>query len=619
MHRRERFCIHQNGDVKLPKSDDHAQAKQELDVSAPELQRVRRAIVVVDVVESVRLMQEHEDDVIDRWRRFVAEVRDEVLPKYGGHMVKSLGDGMLLEFEAVPQAVAAATASHDLIRAYNAGRTPSAEVWLRAGVHVGDVVHDDIDTFGPAVNLAARLAGLARPGDIVVSAEARNELVPGLDSDVEDMGDCWVKHLDTPVRAARIPPSAQRVRQVGLPSKAAEESIGVAVLPFQPRQAANREITLGDLLADDVIAQLSRLPQLRVISRLSTSAFSRRALPLGAITTALDCQYVVHGNYAVNGGAVRLNLSMVNRDSEAVVWAQTFSTDEKGVLAGDESLVDDIVSQVCAALVGVEVRRACTMPLPSLVSYTILLGAVSLLHSLSKRDFERSREMLVYLIERHPTLATPRAWLGLWHVMRVGQGWSSDAAQDASIARSFIAAALDLEPNHSLALAVDGLVCAYVQKDLVLAGQRYEAALKANPNEGLAWLYRSAWYAYQEEGELAVQAALKAQRLSPLDPMKYYYDNFTSTAMLSRGDLSGAIDYGRRSLRANRMHGPTLRILAIAHSLAGDMAEAKTMVDSMLEQERGFTVSAFRARYPGQRARQVNRYADALREAGLPA
>ena len=92
MHRRERFCIHQNGDVKLPKSDDHAQAKQELDVSAPELQRVRRAIVVVDVVESVRLMQEHEDDVIDRWRRFVAEVRDEVLPKYGGHMVKSLGD-----------------------------------------------------------------------------------------------------------------------------------------------------------------------------------------------------------------------------------------------------------------------------------------------------------------------------------------------------------------------------------------------------------------------------------------------------------------------------------------------------------------------------------------------
>jgi tetratricopeptide (TPR) repeat protein len=201
--------------------------------------------------------------------------------------------------------------------------------------------------------------------------------------------------------------------------------------------------------------------------------------------------------------------------------------------------------------------------------------------------------------------------------MRVGQGWSSDPASDASAAHGVIAHALDLEPSHSLSLAMDGLVCAYIRKDLTTAMKRYDDALRSNPSEALGWLFRSACQAYEERGDDAVQDALYAQRLSPLDPLRYYYDNFTSTAMLARGDLHGAIEYGRRSLRANKMHGPTLRILAIAHELAGEGQQARQMVIELLRLEPGFTVGKFRARYPGQGTVQVDRYAKALRAAGL--
>lgn len=580
--------------------------------------RVRRAVVVVDVVESVRIVQEHEADFIDRWRRFVREVRTQVMAGPGRRLVKSLGDGLLLEFEDVPDAVAAALELQSRIAPYNEHCAPSAQIHLRLGIDVGEMVVDEFDDFGPAVNVAARLAGMARPGEIVVSADVRAALAVGLDVEIEDLGECWLKHVTEPVRAARVLPLGHApVHLHRHRSRGAQEEIGVAVLPFAARLASEATSALGDLLADDVIAQLSRLPQLRVISRLSTSAFRSRELDLGTIAGALDVQYVVHGSHVSQGAQVRVQVQVVECERGAAIWADSLWAREADMLNGSADLVDRLVASICTALVGAEVRRACTQALPTLSSYTILIGAIALLHSLSRRDFDRAREMLVYLTERHPALATPRAWLGLWHVMRIGQGWSSDRGQDAGAARQIIAAALDLDPSHSLSLAMDGLVAAYVLKDHATAGQRYDAALRANPNEGLAWLFHSAWHAYREEGEQAVEAALKAQSLSPLDPMRYYYDNFTSTAMLAHGDLAGAIDYGRRSLRANRVHGPTLRILAIAHALAGEMDAARDMVQQMLVLEPSFTVGAFRQRYPGEQPGQVERYAGALLAAGL--
>jgi adenylate cyclase len=584
-----------------------------------ELHRVRRAVLVLDVVESVRLFEADESGTAKRWTHLVNDIRAQVLPLLQGRLVKSLGDGLLLEFEQPGQAAKAALQIMQRAAEHSHALPPETRMHLRMGVHVADVLEDELDIYGTGVNLAARLAGLAGPDEIVVSADVRAQLVDGLDAEVEDLGECWLKNMSDAVRAFRLGPAVPPGRrQVYGLSGGATETVCMAVLPFEHRARDAGNDPLGHLLADDIIAQLSRVPQLRMISRLSTAAFRNRSAGIDIIAQTLAPDYIMHGSYARAGSHVRLTAHLTEVASGSVIYTGGFEADEKKLLYGDQPEVDRLVQQACSTLVGTAVQRACTQPLPTLTSYTILLGAVSLLHSLSPREFERSREMLVYLIERHPTQATPRAWLGLWHVMRVGQGWSPDKTADANQGRAYVRHALDIDPSHSLSLAIDGLICAYVHKDLATAGERYDASLRANPSESLAWLYKSAWHAYQEQGELAVSSALRAQSLSPLDPLRYYYDNFTSTAMLSNGDLDGAIQYGLQSLRANRMHGPTLRILAVAHSLAGDMAAATSAIKQIQALEPGFTVGAFRARYPGSNTGQVERYAGALAAAGLP-
>jgi adenylate cyclase len=583
-----------------------------------EFVRARRAIVVVDVVESVRLMLAHEDDFIDRWRRFVAEIRTEVLPMLGGRMVKSLGDGMLWEFETVIGAVHATQEAHRRIRAFNMGCEPSSELHLRAGVHDADVVIDEVDVYGAGVNLAARLATLAGPDEIVISPEARDALVPGLDVDIEDLGNCYLKHFAEPQRAYRAGPLGSHSVMWSGSAVGSTQEVSIAIIPFAADGNVEHAPFLGDALADDLIAQLSRLRQLHVVSRLSTAVFRDRTLDLNTIARALSCQYMVHGTCAVAGDKLRVRAQLVDCQSQSVLWADAIDGSVVEVLSGASPVVDRLTQEICRALVEAEVHRSVTSPLPSLQSYTILLGAIAMMHRLSLRDFHRSREMLLYLCDRHPRATAPRAWLGKWHVMRVAQGWSPDRVADAQQARSIVAQALDLEPEHSLALAIDGLVCAYISKDLVTAAQRYSASIRSNPNESLAWLFQSALHTYDDHGDLAVECAMRAQRLSPLDPMKYYYDNFTSTAKLSANDYEGAIEFGKRSLHANCTHGATLRILAIAQVHANRMDEARKTIAELLAVEPGFSVSKFLERYPGAAAPHTARYADALRAAGLP-
>ena len=196
--------------------------------SAQPLARVRRTVVVVDVVESVRLLLSHEEAVIARWCALTRTTTDELLPGHGGRLVKSLGDGMLLEFRDAPQAVATAFALQALCARGNAGLPAEAAMLLRIGVHVCEVIVTELDVFGAGVNLAARLAALGRPGDVVVSAELREQLVPGVHAALEDLGDCFLKHIDQPCRAYRARPvgadPALSARLLGLDSRARPHS-----------------------------------------------------------------------------------------------------------------------------------------------------------------------------------------------------------------------------------------------------------------------------------------------------------------------------------------------------------------------------------------------------------
>lgn len=217
----------------------------------PRLQWVRRAIVVADVVESVRLMQSHGAEVIERWRRFVAQTRDEVLPLYGGRLVKHLGDGMLLEFQEAAAALDVALDLHHRLHATAAGRPDDTVMRLRVGVHVADVVIDELDVFGPGVNLAARLASIAHPGGVVLSGATHRQMTLPPDLEVDDLGDRWLKHITVPVRAVQL---WRRGVERPLPT-AASPSVDLTIGTLNVDAADAR---LATVLCDAMLAELSR-------------------------------------------------------------------------------------------------------------------------------------------------------------------------------------------------------------------------------------------------------------------------------------------------------------------------------------------------------------------------
>jgi adenylate cyclase len=579
---------------------------------------VVRTVLFVDLVESVRLMESNESDAVRRWRQFVATVQRDVLPTFTGRLVKSMGDGLMLEFPSVQPAIRSAFAIQRACTEGNVGVPPDRQMLLRMGAHVGQLIADEHDIYGRGVNLAARLTTLAGPGEIVVSADVRDQLIPVLDADIEDLGACYVKHVDEPVRAYRVGPPGPR--PVIEPGSAAMPELRptVAVIPFTARGGDAAHQVLGEVLADEIISALSRTAEINVISRLSTTVFRGRDASLGEVSGYLNATYVLSGAYLVTGTQFNLSAELADAKGGNVVWATSLKGQVAGIVNGKDSLIDKAVAGVSAAVMARELQRAQSQPLPTLESYTLLMGAIALMHRLSLQDFDRAEQMLRTLTERAPRQAIPWAWMAKWHVLRVQQGWAQDLELEARLAMDCTRRALDIDPRCSLALVVDGLVHTNLLKRLDVAQERYELALRVNPNDSLAWLLKGTLHAFKGEGKQAIEGTQRALRLSPLDPLRYYYDSLAATAALSAGQYERAIKLAGHSLRANRTHTSTFRALAISQWQLGRHEDARNTVVELMRLEPDLTVAKWIKRSPSSPYETGKQWSGALRSAGVP-
>jgi class 3 adenylate cyclase/TolB-like protein/tetratricopeptide (TPR) repeat protein len=583
-----------------------------------DLERVVRALLFVDLVESVRLMESNEADLVRRWRKLVRVVESDILPPAEGRLIKNMGDGLMLEFPNVQFAIRAAFAIQHACSATNEGLPPDQHMSLRGGAHVGQIIVGDRDFYGRGVNLASRLATLAGPGEIVVSADARDQITPVLDAVIEDLGGCYLKHLRAPVRAYRVsPPGQHPVIDTGA-AAGTDLRPTVAVIPFSARGLDPEHRILGEVLADEIICALSHAAELNVISRLSTTMFRWREASLQEVSGHLNANYVLSGAYRVSGRRLRLTTELVAAKSGSVVWSETLEGSVGGILSGKGSVIHKVVTAVGAAVMASELLRAQSQPLPTLESYALLMGAIALMHRLSSQDFDRAELMLQALTERAPRQAVPWAWMAKWHVLRVQQGWCTDPAVERQLALDCARRALDSDPRCSLALAVSGLVHTNLMKQLDVALEHYDLALRVNPNDALAWLLKGTLHAFKGEGKLAVAGTERALRLSPLDPHRYFYDSLAATAAMSAGQYERAIALARRSLRANRAHTSTYRALAISQWLLGREQDARETAAELLRLEPALTIKRYLERSPCSGFETGKIWSGALRAAGVP-
>jgi TolB-like protein/tetratricopeptide (TPR) repeat protein len=566
-------------------------------------------------VESVRLMQRDELSAAQRIRALLVEAASEIIPRHRGHLLQRLGDGLMIDFEEPREAAACARELHRRAAEASAALPPDDRLQLRVGIHAADILTDDVAFYGHGVNVAARLAALAGPGETVISAVVRDALTAGLDGEITDLGECYLKHVAMPLRAFRLGP--RDARPPLLQSQIAL-SPTLAVIPLTLHSGALAHFAVGEIVADEIITSLSRVPELRVVSRLSTTAFRGRDARLADIGAYLGATYVLSGGYRVSGDALIVSVELADTRSSEIVWARTFRTRMGGLLAHDDELVSSVVAGIGQAIMSAEVVRTRSRALPTLDAHTLLLGGIGLMHRSDPRDFAKSRAAFEQLIERYPRHPAPHAYLAEWHVFKVTQGWFSDLGREAAAALDAINRALDVDAADSLELTVNGLVHTNLLRRHDIAKDSYDRALAMNPSEGLAWLHRGTLLAFQGRGQEAVHDTQRAAELSPLDPWRYYYDSLRATAALAACDWEGAIELATRSLQSNRAHASTLRVLAIASSELGRLDEARRWVRELTRLDPSLTVAGYAARSPAQDYATGARWTEDLRLAGLP-
>lgn len=585
---------------------------------------VQRAVVLADLVESVRLMQTAERDVIARWLAFMSAVREQVLKERPhARLVKSLGDGLLIETEDAEEAVDIAFELLTRIEAASQGLPPERQLRLRIGLNHAPLVVDELDVFGSGVNLAARLARLAQPGQVMVSEALWARLPARLQQHGEDLGLHYLKHLDQPVRAYRL-----HARRLALASAAAprddaappglDAMPALAVLRFASLDNPTPEVDLGELVAEDLTAALSRSSMWQVTSRLSSAQHVYGADAAQAVARRLGVRYLVGGTLRTVAGRLRLYCELSDAIEAKVLWADTQAMSAERLFRGARTALRRVVAHVTRALIGHEIELALERPLSALQARGVLLRAVASMHRMAPRESELALAALEHVIERHPRRAAGHAWLAKWHLIRLAQAWSPDPAADATNWKNAARTALECEPGHALGRALLGHAHAFVDRNLGQAAVDLDAAIAADPNEALAWLFRSSVHAHRGEGAAAVAAVRRAIAISPIDPMRYFFDAFAAMASLAADDYAAAREQARSSVHLNPRHLPSWVELAIAASLDGAHEEARQAGREILRLRPTASVDRFVAHHPAGEHPLVGQHAAALRAAGVP-
>jgi adenylate cyclase len=557
--------------------------------------------MVVDMVESVRLIAQSEESVVARWMDFTKSVRTETIPKFQGSLVKSLGDGLMVTFKDPRQALVAGDEMHQILDQLHTKSllvdSSIERMTVRIGLHSGEVVTDDIDIFGHSANVAARITTLGGPGEIVITSCFRDEISIGLDAEIEDLGPHFFKHLNESIGVYRV--IRQQAPKISIPRKDYETPLypTLAVIPFESISLDYEHLSIGDLMADGVIGHLGQTKSLRVISRLSTRAFRNRDSSLSEIASKLGANFVLSGSYFVSEpgikGKLALNVELASVTSDQIVWSDRLVGTISDLIAFESELCRTIAHSCCRAILESESNKVWYQPFDTLSAYSLNLSGVKLMHASAPREFNLSLEVFQALNERHSRFSEPYAWRAKWHVLRVIRGLSSDPRKDAQQALEACDRALNLNPMHSTALALKGYTLCQVFADQEGSKEALEKAVEIMPSEIHAWLGKSVWEQHWGDSSEAVEHAKKAQSLSPLDPYGSFQESILASAYTFDNQHAQGITAAKNCLRLDRNHAPALRTMLLSQVELGLMNDAKITADNLLRVTPAFTLKSY--------------------------
>lgn len=375
---------------------------------------------------------------------------------------------------------------------------------------------------------------------------------------------------------------------------------------------------MGDWLAGEISRTLSRSDLLSVTSHLSTRALTSLYVDTARIKEALKVDYCVSGAVRKSAEKIIFDADFIDTTSGELIWSRRFSGKMGDFLSEDAPGVTNIVRTISRSISDAAIGYIRGRALNDIEDHRLLIAGVGLMHRPRIQDFARARELLQELLRRTPRSAEAHAWLGKWYVLSAFNNWSIDINRDTQLAIDQTARALDIDPDCSFALTIDGFAHNNLLRRLDIANSRYSEALRINPNEALSWLLRGMVYAFTDQPEPAIEHVDRARSLSPLDPFGYFFDCLDASAQLSAGNFEKALELSNASLEKNRTHMSTTRAKITALHHLGRDAEAREEAANLLAKHPEMTVGGYRSRHPASDFKLGSIVADALRAAGIP-
>jgi len=551
------------------------------------------AILAADVAGSSRLMEADEEGTLSRLRVIRAELFDPAIAAHNGRLVKTTGDGLLVEFGSVVDALRCATEVQGSMAERNATAVADKRIEFRIGIHQGDILVEDGDIFGDGVNVAARLEGLAPPGGICVSARVQEDAAGKLDLAFEDMGDQALRNILRPVRAYRVTTGPAFAH--GKPALALPDKPSIAVLPFQNMTGDAEQDYFVDGVVEDITTALSRLPWLFVIARNSAFTYKGRAVDVKQVGRELGVHYVLEGSVRKTGNRVHITGQLIDAASGSHIWANRFDSALDDIFELQDQMASSVVGAIEPKLQLSEIKRALRKPTESLDAYDLYLRALSQLYKYTEHGMSEAVTLLKRALEIDPSYAPAAAMVGRCHVFRTAQGWGPPSSAEVVEGVDLARLAIELGKDDPDALRMAARTISLITGEHAMAAGVVDRALSLNPNSAHAWMTRGWVSCSLNKPGPAIAAFQHAIRLSPFDPVGYRLAGGLALAYLGAGRHQDAEEWANVSLREMPRYSSSVRIKCVSCAHLGRIQEARHWLKKLLELQRGLTIASFKA------------------------
>jgi TolB-like protein/class 3 adenylate cyclase/tetratricopeptide (TPR) repeat protein len=580
-------------------------------------ERVERrltAILMADVVGYSRLIGADDERTLALLNAHHNALVNPKIKEHRGRIVRTTGDGLLVLFASVVDALRCGVEIQRGMVERNAGVSPEARIEFRMGINVGDIIIDGDSIHGDGVNVAARLEALAEPSGICVSGRVQEDVHGRLDVAFKDIGEQQLKNIARPVRVYRVRLNTTSPE----PGPVLPDKPSIAVMPFSNISGDPDQEYFADGIVEEIITALSHTRWLFVIARNSSFTYKGRPVDVKQASRELGVRYVLEGSVRKAANRVRITAQLIDGLNGAHLWAERFDGTLDDIFDLQDQVTASVVGAIAPKMQQAEIERAKRKPTGSLDAYDYYLRGLASLHRATKEAISEALGPFYKAIELDPDFSSAHGMAAWCYMRRKASRWTVDLKKETSEAGRLARRAVELGKEDAVALSTGGYALAYVVGDLDEGAAFINRALALNPNLALAWFCSGCVKIFLGEPELAIKDFAHSMRQSPLDPFINMAQSGIGLAHFIAGRHEDGMSWAQKALQESPNYHPALRVLAASSALAGRLDDAQKAIARLRELDPDFHVSDLRDLTPLRRPEHFARYVEGLRKAGLP-